>query len=192
MNPDVDFFFDKKGKWQEAYSELRDIALKTGLTEELKWGCPTYTREGKNIFLIHGFKDYCAILFMQGALLNDPKGLLTQQTKTVQAARQMRFVSADDVLKKSKMILAFMKEAIKNDKAGLKTELKKTHDFEMVAEFKQALKEMPELKAAFKSITPGRQRAYLLYFSSAKLAKTRNERVEKCIPKILDGKGLDD
>jgi uncharacterized protein YdeI (YjbR/CyaY-like superfamily) len=191
-NPKVDWFFDKKGKWQEAYQELRNLVLDCGLTEELKWGCPCYLIQKSNIVLIHGFKDYCALLFMQGALLTDPKKILVQQTKNVQSARQIRFTSIDEILKNQSTIKAYIKEAIKNDKAGLKVELKATNEFEMPLEFQTALKEMSDLKTAFYKLTPGRQRGYLLYFSSAKQSKTRMERVEKCIPKILDNKGLDD
>ena len=168
------------------------MVLDCGLTETLKWGCPCYTNQKNNIVLIHGFKDYCALLFMQGALLSDPKKILVQQTKNVQSARQMRFTNMDVILKNKSIIKAFIKEAIKNDKAGLKVELKATTEYEMPAEFQTALNEMQELKTAFYKLTPGRQRGYLLYFSSAKQSKTKMERVEKCIPKILDNKGLED
>lgn len=191
-NPKVDWYFDKKGKWQEAYQELRNLVLDCGLTEELKWGCPCYLIQKSNIVLIHGFKDYCALLFMQGALLTDPKKILVQQTKNVQSARQIRFTSIDDILKNQSTIKAYIKEAIKNDKAGLKVELKATTEFEIPTEFQSALNEMTDLKTAFYKLTPGRQRGYLLYFSSAKQSKTRMERVEKYIPNILDNKGLDD
>jgi uncharacterized protein YdeI (YjbR/CyaY-like superfamily) len=192
MNPKVNWFFDKSTKWQEAYQELREIALSFDLTEELKWGCPCYTIGKSNIFLIHGFKDYCALLFMQGALLKDTKNILIQQTENVQSARQIRFANVEEILKNKSTIKSYIKEAIGLDKAGLKVELKKTTESKMPDEFQSALNEMSELKTAFESLTPGRQRGYLLYFSSAKQSKTRNERVEKYIPKILDGKGLDD
>jgi uncharacterized protein YdeI (YjbR/CyaY-like superfamily) len=192
MNPKVNWFFDKSTKWQEAYQELRDIALSFDLTEELKWGCPCYTIGKSNIFLIHGFKDYCALLFMQGALLKDTKNILIQQTENVQSARQIRFANIDEIFKNISTIKSYIKEAIELDKAGLKLELKKTTEYKMPEEFQSALNDMSELKTAFESLTPGRQRGYLLYFSSAKQSKTRNERVEKYIPKILDGKGLDD
>ena len=192
MNPAVNWFFEKQNKWQDAYSELRELVLDCGLTEELKWGCPCYTQQKSNIVLIHGFKNYCALLFMQGALLKDPKKILVQQTKNVQSARQLRFSSVEEILKNKTTIKTYIKEAIANDQAGLKMEMKATTEFEMPSEFKTALAEMPELKTAFDKLTPGRQRSYLLYFSSAKQAKTRMERVEKYIPKILDGKGLDD
>jgi uncharacterized protein YdeI (YjbR/CyaY-like superfamily) len=192
MNPKADWFFKKDTKWQEAYSDLRMLVLDCGLTEELKWGCPCYTVEKSNIVLIHGFKDYCALLFMQGALLKDPKNILIQQTENVQAARQMRFANIEEILKNKSTIKAYIKEAISIDKAGLKVELKKTTGYKIPEEFQHILNEMPELKKAFQALTPGRQRGYLLYFSAAKQAKTREARVEKYLQQILDGKGLDD
>lgn len=192
MNPTVDWFFSKKSKWQDEYSELRMFILDIGLNEELKWGCPCYTLENDNIVLIHGFKDYCALLFMQGALLKDTKKLLVQQTKNVQSARQLRFKSIDDVIKNKTIIKSYIKEAIANSKSGIKVELKKTTEYEMPIEFQTVLNDMPELKRAFKELTPGRQRGYLLYFSSAKQSKTREARIEKYIEQILKGKGLDD
>jgi uncharacterized protein YdeI (YjbR/CyaY-like superfamily) len=192
MNPTVDWFFNKPGKWQDAYQELRELVLEFGLTEELKWGCPCYTNKKSNIVLIHGFKDYCALLFMQGALLKDTKKLLVQQTKNVQSARQLRFSGLNEIIKNRSTIKAYIKEAVKNDKAGLKVEMKNTTEYEIPDEFQTALDEMPELKTAFYKLTPGRQRGYLLFFSSAKQSKTRMQRVEKYIPKILDNKGLDD
>jgi uncharacterized protein YdeI (YjbR/CyaY-like superfamily) len=192
MNPKADWFFKKDTKWQEAYSDLRMLVLDCGLTEELKWGCPCYTVEKSNIVLIHGFKDYCALLFMQGALLKDPKNILIQQTENVQAARQMRFANIEEILKNKSTIKAYIKEAIAIDKAGLKVELKKTTGYKIPEEFQHILNEMPELKKAFQALTPGRQRGYLLYFSAAKQAKTREARVEKYLQQILDGKGLDD
>lgn len=192
MNPEVDWFFTKKSKWQTAYAELRMLVLDCGLTETLKWGCPCYTNENNNILLIHGFKDYCALLFMQGALLKDPAGILVQQTQNVQAARQMRFADLQEIEKSQTTILAYIQEAIEIDKAGLKMELKKTSEFNMPEEFQLVLDEMPELKTAFEVLTPGRQRGYLLYFSAAKQSKTRTARIEKYLPQILDGKGLED
>lgn len=192
INPQVNWFFNKQGKWQEAYQALREIVLDCGLTEALKWGCPCYTHQKSNIVLIHGFKEYCALLFMQGALLKDPKNMLVQQTKNVQSARQIRFSGIEDILKNKATIKAYVQEAIKNDKEGLKVELKETREYEVPEEFQAALDEMAELNTAFYQLTPGRQRAYLLHFSAAKHSKTRMERVEKYIPKILDGKGLDD
>jgi uncharacterized protein YdeI (YjbR/CyaY-like superfamily) len=192
MNPEVDWFFKKASKWQEAYAELRTYILDCGLTEELKWGCPCYTFQKSNIVLIHGFKEYCAILFMQGALLKDEKGILVQQTENVQSARQMRFTNINEVLKRKTAIKAYVKQAIELNKAGLKVELKKTTEYKMPEEFQQVLKEMPELKTAFNALTPGRQRGYLLYFSEPKQAKTREARIEKYIEQILGGKGLND
>jgi uncharacterized protein YdeI (YjbR/CyaY-like superfamily) len=192
MNPKVDWFFNKAGKWQEAYEQLRKIALSCGLTEELKWGCPCYTLTDSNIVLIHGFKDYCAFLFMKGALLKDPKHILIQQTKNVQSARQIRFTHVDEILDNEATLKSYIKEAIKVEKAGLVVPMKKTKEFEMPEEFRNVLNETPALKKAFSALTPGRQRGYLLYFSSAKQAKTRESRIEKYIPQILKGKGLED
>lgn len=192
MNPKANWFFSKKTKWQEEYSELRMLILDCGLTEELKWGCPCYTFKDSNIVLIHGFKDYCAMLFMQGALLKDPKKILIQQTKNVQSARQIRFKNTNEVLKSKSFIKAYIKEAVKIEKSGLKVELKNTTEYEMPAEFKTVLEDMPDLKKAFQTLSPGRQRGYLLYFSSAKQSKTRETRIEKYIHQILSGKGLDD
>ncbi len=192
MNPKVDWFFAKDTQWQEAFQLLRELSLESGLSEELKWGHPCYTLNGKNVFLMHGFNDYCAVLFHKGALLKDPKSLLVQQTPNVQSARQMRFASLKELQKYTPALKAFMREAIALEKAGRKVELKQTAEFAMPAEFKQALKEMPELKKAFQALTPGRQRGYLLYFAGAKQAKTRTARIEKHVDRILDGKGLDD
>lgn len=192
MNPKVDWFFNKKTKWQEEYAELRSLVLDCGLTEELKWGCPCYTFQKSNIVLIHGFKDYCALLFMQGALLKDEKGILVQQTKNVQSARQIRFTHIEEIVENTATIRSYVKEAIANEKAGLKVELKKTTEYNIPVEFQTVLDDMPELKTAFEALTPGRQRGYLLYFSSAKQSKTRESRIEKCLEQILIGKGLDD
>jgi uncharacterized protein YdeI (YjbR/CyaY-like superfamily) len=191
-NPKVDWFFNKATKWQDAYDRLRTIVLDCGLTEELKWGCPCYTIEGSNIALIHGFKDYCALLFMKGALLKDSKGILIQQTKNVQVARQIRFKDAEEVSDMETILKTYIKEAIKLEKAGVKMPLKKTSEFKMAKEFKTVLDATPALKKAFYALTPGRQRGYLLHFSSAKLSKTRESRIEKSISPILKGKGLDD
>ncbi|MES2726959.1 MAG: YdeI/OmpD-associated family protein [Bacteroidota bacterium] len=192
MNPKVDFYFTKEKKWQQEIEQLRIIALDCGLSEELKWGCPTYTFQKSNIVLIHVFKEYCALLFFKGALLKDTKGILIQQTENVQAARQIRFTNVQEIVKLSNAIKTYIHEAIKVEKAGLKVELKKTTEFKMPDEFKQVLDEMSELKNAFKALTPGRQRAYLLHFSSAKQSKTRESRIATCIPQILNGKGLND
>ena len=192
MNPKVDWFFNKPTKWQKEYSELRKIVLDCGLTEELKWGCPCYTVGKSNIVVMHGFNNYCALLFMKGALLKDLKGILNQQTKNVQSARQMRFDNIQQILKCKSTIRAYIKEAVAIDKAGLKVELKKTDDYKIPAEFQSVLNDMPELQTAFKALTPGRQRGYLLFFSEPKKVKTRESRIEKFLQKILDGKGLDD
>lgn len=192
MNPKVDFFFNKESKWQKEYQKLRDIALATGLQEELKWGCPCYTYQNTNVVLIHGFKDYCALLFHKGALLKDTDGLLIQQTEHVQAARQIRFTNLKDISKLEKILKTYIHQAIEVEKAGLKVVMKKTTEFAMPEEFENQLKKSKDLKKAFEALTPGRQRAYLLYFSSAKQAKTRASRIEKYIPQILSGKGLDD
>jgi uncharacterized protein YdeI (YjbR/CyaY-like superfamily) len=192
MNPKVDFFFIKAKKWQEEFEKLRSIVLDTGLTEELKWGCPCYTFQNSNIVLIHGFKEYCALLFMKGALLNDVNSILIQQTENVQAARQIRFTSPGQIIEMEAVLKAYLYEAIEVEKAGLKVPLKKTAEFTMPDEFQNKLDEMPALKTAFEALTPGRQKAYKLYFSSPKQSKTREARVEKSIAQILNGKGLDD
>ena len=192
MNPRVDFYFRKAKKWQEEIEKLRTIVLDCGLAEELKWGCPCYTFEKTNIVLIHVFKEYCALLFFKGALLNDAEGVLVQQTKNVQAARQIRFTSVRQIAKMKPILKAYIYEAIEVEKAGLKVSYKKTTEFSMPAEFQKQLDDTTGLKTAFKALTPGRQRAYLLYFSSPKQSKTRESRVEKYKPQILNGKGLND
>jgi uncharacterized protein YdeI (YjbR/CyaY-like superfamily) len=188
----VDEFFAKSKHWREEYGVLREIVLGTGLTEELKWGHPCYTLEGKNVVLIHGFKEYCAILFMKGALMKDPKGMLIKQTANVQSGRQARFTSTPEIRKAASALKAYVREAMELEKAGKKVEYKKTSDFEMPAELKKKLRAAPALKTAFKALTPGRQRQYLLYFSSAKQSATREARIEKHAKRILAGKGLDD
>jgi len=190
-NTKVDFFFRKPSSWQEEYEKLRKIALDCGLTEELKWGCPCYTFEKNNIVLIHGFKEYCAYLFFKGALLKDPDQLLIQQTKNVQSARQIRFTSAREITKLKSTLKAYIKDAIEVEKSGRKVKLKRTAEFVMAEEFQKRLNEDAALKTAFDSLTPGRQRAYLLYFSSPKQSKTRAARVAKSILPILKGQGLD-
>lgn len=192
MNPKVDFYFNKAKKWQEELEKLRTIILDCGLTEELKWGVPCYSLNESNIVLIHTFKDYCAILFFKGVLLNDAKGILVQQTKNVQSARQLRFTSVKEIVELKATIKAYIHEAIEVEKAGLKVEFKKTKEFDMPEEFQKKLDKSASLKKAFHALTPGRQRGYLLYFSSAKQSKTREARIEKSIPQILAGKGLDD
>lgn len=192
MNPKVDFFFDRPGKWREEFERLRMIILDCGLTEELKWGVPCYTFRKANIVLMHGFKEYCALLFFKGALLRDPGGVLIRQTKNVQAARQIRFTSVREVLELESIIKAYVHEAVEVEKAGLKVNYRKTSDFAVPEEFREKLDSCPGLKTAFEALTPGRQRAYIFYFSQAKRPATRESRVEKCIPKILSGKGLED
>ena len=192
MNPAVDEFISKTQKWKEEFEKLRMIILDCGLTEELKWGVPCYTFEKCNIVLIHGFKEYCAILFVKGALLNDARGILITQTENVQAARQVRFTDIREIVELESTLKAYIHEAIEVEKAGLKVELKKTAEFKVAEEFQTKLDEIPALKAAFTALTPGRQRAYLLYFSAPKQPKTREARVEKCIPQILKGNGLND
>jgi uncharacterized protein YdeI (YjbR/CyaY-like superfamily) len=194
MNPKVDFYFDKADKWKKEVELLRTIVLDCGLTEKLKWGVPCYLFENSNIVLIHDFKDYCALLFFKGVLLNDANGILVQQTKNVQSARQIRFTNVGEIGKMKKILKAYIYEAIEIEKAGLKVTLKKPAEFVMAEEFKKKLsgKGGPTLKKAFEALTPGRQRAYLLHFSAPKQSKTREARVEKYIPHILKGKGLDD
>ena len=192
MNAKVDWFFNKAARWQEEYEKLRMIVLDCGLTEELKWGCPCYTFDDTNVVLIHGFKDYCALLFMKGALLQDDAGILVQQTENVQSARQIRFKSIRDIYDLESVLKTYIHQAIEVEKAGLKVKMKKTKEFPMPEEFQRKLDSNKKLRKAFDSLTPGRQRGYLLYFSSAKQSKTRVQRVEKYIPQILDGKGVDD
>ena len=192
MNPKVDFFFSKAKKWKEEFEKLRIIILNCGLTEELKWGKPCYTYQKSNVVLIHGFKEYCALLLMKGALLKDPNGILVQQTENVQAARQIRFTNVREIVEMEPTLRAYIKEAIKVEKAGLEVNYKKTSEFAVPEEFQNRLVESPALKTAFDALTPGRQRGYILYFSAAKQSKTREARVEKCLRQILDGKGLND
>lgn len=192
MNPKVDWYFSKAQKWQKEIGKLREIILDCDLVEELKWGCPCYSFEKKNIVLIHVFKEYCAVLFFKGALLKDTKGILVQQTENVQAARQMRFTSLQEVVKMEKTLKAYIYEAVEVEEAGLKVPLKKTKEFSMPEEFQNKLNKNPALKKAFNELTPGRQRGYLLYFSAAKQSKTREARIEKYMNQILDGKGLED
>lgn len=191
-NPRVDVFLSKTDKWQKELVTLRKIVLECDLTEELKWGQPCYTYEGGNVVLIHGFKEYCALLFMKGALLKDPKGILIQQTKNVQSGRQIRFTTMGEITKMEPTLKAYIRDAIKVEKAGLKVSHKETAEFEVAEEFQSKLDKSAALRKAFTSLTPGRQRAYLLHFSAPKQAKTRESRIEKCIPQILEGKGLND
>jgi uncharacterized protein YdeI (YjbR/CyaY-like superfamily) len=192
MNPKVDAFISKAKKWQKEYEKLRMIILDTSLTEELKWGVPCYTLENRNVVLIHGFKEYCALLFFKGALLNDAKGILIIQTENVQASRQIRFTNVSEIVKLQTVLKSYIHEAIEVEKAGLQVNYKKTKEFKIPEEFQNKLNEIPPLKSVFEALTPGRQRAYLLYFSAPKQSKTRESRIEKSIPQILNGKGLND
>jgi uncharacterized protein YdeI (YjbR/CyaY-like superfamily) len=192
MNPKVDFYFSEDKKWHKEIKKMRVIALDCGLTEELKWGCPCYTLQKRNIVLIHVFKEYCAFLFFKGALLHDANGILIQQTKNVQVARQIRFTNAREIVKMVSILKAYIYEAIEVERAGLKVDLKKTTEFIIPEEFQKKLGEIPVLKTAFDALTPGRQRAYNLYFSAPKQSKTRESRVEKCMKQILKGKGLNE
>lgn len=192
MNPKVDTYLSKASKWQEETELLRKIVLDCHLTEELKWGVPCYLNQKSNIVLIHAFKEYCALLFMKGALLQDTSGILVQQTENVQGGRQIRFTSSKQIVELEAILKAYIYEAIEVDKMGLKVELKKTEDFAVPEEFQRKLTENTELKTAFEALTPGRQKGYLLHFSGAKQVKTRESRIEECIPKILKGKGLND
>jgi len=192
MNPKVDWYFTKAERWQKEFEQLRKIILSCGLTEELKWGNPCYTFAGSNIVLIHGFKDYCALLFFKGALLNDADHILIQQSENVQAARQARFTNVKEITKIKASLKAYIYEAIEVEKSGLKVELKKTKEYKVPEEFEKKLAKNPELKKAFKALTPGRQRGYLLYFSAPKQSKTRESRIEKYTQSILEGKGLND
>jgi uncharacterized protein YdeI (YjbR/CyaY-like superfamily) len=191
-NPKVDFFFDKAKQWKEEFEQLRMIVLDCGLTEELKWGCPCYVYENSNVVLIHGFKEYCALLFFKGALLNDPDDILIQQTENVQSARQIRFTNVQQIGKMASILKAYIYEANEVERAGLKVKLKKTSEFNVPEEFQNKLNKSAALKKAFNALTPGRQRAYLFYFSQPKQSKTREARVEKSIKQILKGKGLAD
>ena len=192
MNSKVDAFLNKAKKWQKEFEKLRMIVLSCGLTEELKWGVPCYTFNKTNVVLIHGFKKYCALLFFKGVLLKDASNMLIKQTETVQAARQIRFTDILKIEEMESILKTYIDDAIEVEKAGLTVNFKKTLEFAVPEEFQNRLNEISALKTAFDALTPGRQKAYLLYFSAAKQSKTRMSRVEKCMPKILKGKGLDD
>jgi uncharacterized protein YdeI (YjbR/CyaY-like superfamily) len=191
-NPQVDAFLTEADQWQKEFKKLRSIVLDCGLAEELRWGKPCYTFQDSNIVLIHGFKAYCALLFMKGVLLKDPHGILIQQTENVQAGRQVRFTHLREIVEKESILKAYIHEAIEVEKAGLKVNKKPTSAFKVPEEFKTKLAEIPALKTTFEALTPGRQRGYLLYFSAAKQSQTRESRIEKHLPRILKGKGLDD
>jgi uncharacterized protein YdeI (YjbR/CyaY-like superfamily) len=191
-NPKVDAVLGRAEKWREEFEALRTIVLDCGLAEELKWYQPCYTFQKKNIVLIHGFKEYCALLFFKGVLLRDPKGILIQQTENVQSGRQIRFTSVREIVKMKPVLKSYIQEAIEVEKAGLKVKLKKTSEYKAPEEFQKKLEEIPALKTAFSALTPGRQRGYLYYFSQPKQSRTREARVEKYMHQIFDGKGLDD
>ncbi|MHC0447162.1 YdeI/OmpD-associated family protein [Flavobacterium sp. 3-218] len=191
-NSKVDFYFEKAEKWKSEIEEMRDIVLDCHLSEELKWGCPCYTFENANIILIHTFKEYCAFLFFKGALMKDPDEILIQQSDNVQAARQVRFTNAEDIVAKKEILKKYIFEAAEIEKSGQKVELKKVSEFEIAEELQNKFDADLNFKEAFYALTPGRQRAYLLHFSQPKQSKTREARVEKNIPRILDGKGLND
>jgi uncharacterized protein YdeI (YjbR/CyaY-like superfamily) len=192
MNPKVDGLLRKSKKWQEEFETLRETVLDSPLTEDVKWGQACYTSDGRNVVLIHAFKEYCALLFFKGALLKDPEAILIQQTENVQSARQIRFTNVREIVEMKPILKAYIQEAIEVEKAGLRVKLKKTSDFKVPQEFQKQLDEKPALKKAFAALTPGRQRGYLFYFSAAKQSKTREARIEKCMPQILKAKGLDD
>jgi uncharacterized protein YdeI (YjbR/CyaY-like superfamily) len=192
MNPKVDAFLRKAKKWQEEFEKLRLIALDCQLAEELKWGVPCYTFQEKNIVVIHGFKEYCALLFFKGVLLKDAKGILIKQTENVQAGRQIRFTNVREIVAMATILKSYIQEAIEVEKSGLKVILRKTSEFIIPEEFQKRLDRNTALRIAFDALTPGRQRAYILYFSAPKQSKTRESRIEKCLPQILNGKGLND
>ncbi|MHA4866432.1 YdeI/OmpD-associated family protein [Duganella sp. PWIR1] len=188
----VDAFLERAKNWREEFETLRAIITDSDLTEDFKWGQPCYTLDGHNVVLMHGFKEYCALLFFKGALMKDPKNLLIQQTENVQAARQIRFTGVADIKRQEKVLKSYIKDAIALEKSGAKVEMKKTTEFSFPEELERKMDDLPALRTAFEELTPGRQRAYLLHFSSAKQQKTRESRIEKCVQRILDGKGLDD
>lgn len=192
MNPKVDFFFDKATQWKKEFEQLRKIVLACGLEETLKWGQACYTYDAKNIVLIHGFKEYCALLFFKGALISDEDNMLIQQTENVQSARQARFTNVKDITKQEKKLKALIYQAIEVEKAGLKVKLKTTAEYKVPEEFQRQLNKNAALKKAFNTLTPGRQRAYLFHFAQPKQVSTREARIDKLIPKIMEGKGLND
>lgn len=191
-NPKVDNFLDRQKRWQDEFVQLREILLDTPLTEDLKWGVPCYTVQGKNVVLMHGFNEYCALLFIKGVLLKDSAGVLITQTENVQSARQIRFTHVDQIIEMEPILKAYILEAIEVEKADLKVDFKKTEEFTIPEEFQAVLQENPDLKSAYDALTPGRQRAWLFYFAAPKQSKTRITRIEKSIPLILAGKGLND
>ena len=191
-NPKVDAFMDRTTEWHDEIAALRQVILDCDLTEDFKWGWPCYSVDRKNVVLIHGFKDYCALLLFKGALMKDPEGILVQQTENVQAARQIRFSDLREIRRMDNILRQYIHQAVEIERAGLKVDFKKTAAFSVPEEFQARLDATPKLKAAFEALTPGRQRGYLLHFSSAKQPKTREARIEKYIPRIFEGKGLDD
>jgi uncharacterized protein YdeI (YjbR/CyaY-like superfamily) len=190
MNPKVDWYFEKEEKWHDEIAEMRKIVNECHLTEDLKWGCPAYTFEKKNIVLIHVFKEYCAFLFFKGALMKDPDKILIQQTENVQSARQVRFTNLKEIKELSSVLKKYIFHAVEVEESGAKVEFKKTKEFAAPEELEAKFKAMPELKKAFEALTPGRQRAYILHFAQPKQAKTRESRIEKAAERIMDGKGL--
>ena len=191
-NPKVDAYLAKAKKWRKEFEKLRTVLLGCDLTEELKWGKPCYMFEKSNVAILQGFKDTCALMFFKGALLKDTKGILERPGENSQAARRIPFTSVEQIARLESVLRAYIKEAIKAEKAGLEVKLKNIAEHEVPEEFQNKLKQNAALKSAFRALTPGRQRAYLMYFSSAKQSKTRESRMEKCMPKILQGKGLND
>lgn len=191
-NPKVDAYFERQETWQAEKRALRTILLSCGLTEELKWGEPCYCLDKANLVIIHAFKDHCALLFFKGALMKDPNGILIRQTENVQSARQIRFTGVGEIGQMKEILIAYVEEAVAVEKAGLKVAFRKTEDFPVPEEFQARLDADAALKSAFGSLTPGRQRAYLLHFAGAKQASTRETRIDKCTPDILAGKGLND
>lgn len=192
ISPSIDAFFSKTSRWKEEYNHLRSIILRLQLTEELKWGKPCYTLQGANVVLIHGFKEYCALLFHKGVMMNDPDGILVQQTENVQVPRQLRFTSLEQIREMEPSIMVYMQQAIEVEKSGKKVEMKETSDFPKPEEFLIALEENAAFKTAFEGLTSGRQRGYLLHFSQPKQSHTRLSRIEKHYQRILDGKGIND
>ncbi|GAA0357146.1 YdeI/OmpD-associated family protein [Bacillus horti] len=192
MNPKVDEYLSKTKKWKEEFEKLRMIILDCQLTEELKWKNPCYTYKNKNIVLIHGFKEYCALLFFKGVLLRDTHNILIQQTEKVQAGRQIRFTNVQEIVEMESLLKDYIKEAIEVEKSGKEVDYKKHTEYIIPEELQHKFNEMPALKTAFEALTPGRQRAYIYYFSEAKQSKTRQSRIEKYVPHILDGLGLND
>lgn len=191
-NPRVDIFLSKADKWQDEMEQLRSIILDCGLAEELKWGKPCYTFQGKNIVIIQGFKEYCALLFFKGVLLDDPDNILIKTGQNTDVGRQIRFVDVRKIVEMKSTLKSYIDNAIEVEKSGQKIEVRKSSEFVISIEFQNKLKEMPALKTAFEALTPGRQRAYIFYFSAPKQSRTRESRIEKYIPHIIRGKGLND